>query len=135
MPELKIPQIKPDTVDKEGKPITKITPGKRRKLSIPGINFTKLGKFLGNKKVKRALIGVGVFVLVLVIALGIPSIFVYRKAKALMASAQNLKSAVTEEQDINRIKEEIGNVRRDLKKFDIDGHGVKRNRQIAPAGS
>ncbi|OGM31240.1 hypothetical protein A2630_04425 [Candidatus Woesebacteria bacterium RIFCSPHIGHO2_01_FULL_44_10] len=90
---MEIPQIKPDELVKK--------------------SFKeKLVSFV--KKRKWVLVGVGVGLAVFMAAIIIPGLLVYKNARALTASARKLESVVKDEQNIIRVREEIGNVRSDL---------------------
>lgn len=115
-----IPQINPDESPKI--PATK--PGLKMKIMTifkkkpkpPKIMEPKVKTPMTKKKkiIVWSLVGVGGLFLVLVLALAIPGFFVYKNARVLMASSKRLESAVKDEQNIVRVKEELGNVRTDL---------------------
>lgn len=66
-----------------------------------------------NKWVKRGAIGLGVFLLVLIIGLAIPGFIVFSSAKRVQDSALKLQEAV-KAQNLDQMKKEFGQTKRDV---------------------
>ena len=124
MPIEDIPQLKPVTVASEATPHTEVSPveeDKAKDATIPklGVEDNKgkkqkitIKERLKGRKAKAFLIG-GILFLVLFLATLIPSLIVYKKAKAVYASAKNVLVA-SEKQDLPAIKFEMQETEKSL---------------------
>ena len=97
-----IPKIEPD------KPLEEPTSFKNR--------FKKSFSFLKGERNKKVLLGIGIFLLVLFISIGIPSIFIVRRAMAFYSQGQKLV-AVGQGQSLVEIKSELSNTRESFNKL------------------
>ncbi len=101
---MNLEQIKPGIENQENEEEAKNVKEKEKNLH----------KNKGKKRVLWTLVGLGILFLVFILGLTIPSFFVYRKAQKLIVSAQSLEGVVREEQDIDKIKQGITQLRSDL---------------------
>ncbi len=69
-----------------------------------------------SKKILRVLAGILVFILILVLATGIPAFLMYKKGMTLYKSAQNLKDAA-KSQDLTKVKSQLEVTKKDLLSF------------------
>jgi hypothetical protein len=132
VPEVSIPQIKPEEKSEQAKPVNQepesilipktetVKPGEPSPTTAPEPVSPKVSngpkKVFFTPRVKKILLGVGTTVLVLIIALGIPGIFLIGKGKALYRQSQALASAA-ESSDIPAIKTEIGKTKESVQSF------------------
>lgn len=73
-------------------------------------------KPLKNMKSKRIFIGIGIFVILLLLAIGVPAFLTYQKALVLVGSVKKLNDSV-KSQDLTQIKTNLDATRRDLGSF------------------